>query len=314
MGKLSASIVQFKGENYTTWKERVRDFLDIKNLLDIIDNEVPPTQLQTSRWILRNKKARFYIKSLLDDTFVGRYTTTDGYARSIMEKLDSVFMRSSHNSQITITSQIMAIKAEKGEEMKEYFARFDDILDKLILAGGEMSEILKITCLTRGLPQGYDHAKNTIRGMKTVTMEEVRNPLLETEDCLKASPDTSQKALMTSRPSETQQQNPRKLEVNTRGRGKSFRGHGYYNNRGHKNFKTQRGRGGYYNSGRGYYNNRGRGSNTHRGFGAHHNYNRGGYNKGGSDQKCTFCERYGHRREECRHFQRESENNAKKRR
>lgn len=269
------NITPFKGQNYNLWKDRVRDYLDEKNLLRVVDDDIPEDP--SLDYELKNKRALFAIKKFLDDTLYCRIKAADGRAKTMFKMLDEVYERKSQNTMISLTTQLMTLKAEKEEKMEDYFSRIEDLCDQLILAGGKMAETTKIAILINGLPTEFSSVQMTLRAKENVTLNGAKNLLLETEASFKCQqPDSGLKALVASDSLENQQT---KIVDNNRGRGGySFRGRGHH-----------RGRGGY-NRGRGQY--RGRGV-PRRGNSNNFNQNRGG---------CFQCGRSGHKRQNCRYY------------
>lgn len=270
------NITPFDGNNFITWRTRVRGCLRAKGLLDIVDQENPENP--NPNWIKRDNAAKYLIQKYLADSHMGYAESEDVTAKEIFNSLNETYDRKSQASQMSIKRRLMRLKLEGETTLNDHFIKFENLISELSSAGAHTSENDKCTYLLESMPDSYESMKTALTTISDddINLPFIKNKLLDHETTLKQkSQDTSNKVLivnnkMTVPPSE---ENKRQNNFGKFSRRGKFNRRGSYNrNRNFtpNNFKFQRG---------------GR--------------------KNFSKYECFQCGRKGHKKQDCYYFKRE---------
>lgn len=165
------------GDDYNTWKFKMQLYLKTLGLLDIIQQPIPADR--SKEWNEKNVKALFEITEYLDDSLIQRSNT----AKRAFKHLDQTYGRVSEATQTGIKKKLHRLAVKENEAMKQYFARFENLLRELTAAGGKFTENDKVTWLTGELPTAYNVLMDSIKTLsnKKHNINYIKARLLEKE-------------------------------------------------------------------------------------------------------------------------------------
>lgn len=101
-------------------------------------------------------------------------------AKAMYEALLGVFQRKSITNQLTLRMRLAQMKLD-GNDMTTHFAKFDNVIRELRLAGAKLEESDLIVSLFLTLPDSYESLVNSIEGMdeSKLTLDYVKSRLLD---------------------------------------------------------------------------------------------------------------------------------------
>ena len=126
MESSNAGIALFDGTNFPTWKCRVISRLDALGVKEVIDVEETPTadDLEEPVFHNHNAKAKDTIIRCIADSHL-EYVIGEDTAYGMLEKLTSIFARSSRKSRIFYRMKWESLRCGEYEPLRQFFTHLD---------------------------------------------------------------------------------------------------------------------------------------------------------------------------------------------
>uniref|UniRef100_A0AAG5DSQ9 Integrase catalytic domain-containing protein n=1 Tax=Anopheles atroparvus TaxID=41427 RepID=A0AAG5DSQ9_ANOAO len=128
-----------------TWKFRMRSLLEREEQWDVVDQQ-KPEQVDAGymAWKRNDIKAKATI-SLLCET-----------AREMWQSLLEYHEKATIGNQVTVLRQVCFKNLSEGGDVEKHLEEFECLFERLVNAGVEFNELLRIVMMLRNLPPSYD--------------------------------------------------------------------------------------------------------------------------------------------------------------
>lgn len=180
------TISQFNGTNFNNWKYRVSILFNEKDLRRYIEN--------SSEDILSNATANTHdaikleekkcisilVQTICDAQF--EYIKEKKTVKEMFDTLCGVFKGKSTASQLLLRKQLLTMKCNESEDIKDHFFHFDKIVHELKSTGAKIEDLDVVVYLLLTLPKSYnnlvtvletiDQSKLSLEFVKTRLMDE----------------------------------------------------------------------------------------------------------------------------------------------
>lgn len=185
-------IYQFTGVNFSNWKYRLITFLEEKGLEQFLTKDV---QAILDENLLRSneteakiksdaKKCKSILVSWIADSQL-EYVKEKTTAKEMYETLVGIFERQSIASQLILRKRLLTIKFHDGDNINEFFLKFDSTVSELKSVGAKLDDIDIVCQLLLTLPKSFDNLVTAIETCDTakLTMEFVKGRIFD--ECTK---------------------------------------------------------------------------------------------------------------------------------
>lgn len=197
------NIKPFSGENYGTWKLRVRTLLKELKVLSVIDDLSSEAEKAKPEWQDKDDTAKGVIIDYLSDSFIRFATEPNISAKKIFENLDNIYERKSIASEIVARRKLSLFKLEGDITLTDHFARFENIIQEATACGAQFAEPEKISYLLVSLPESYNGIVTALETLSqdNISLDYVKVRLLDYEVKIRGEKkDTSSKVLFAETP------------------------------------------------------------------------------------------------------------------
>lgn len=161
-------------ENFDTWKLAAKSSLIIKNLWEVIENEVSPDESPAT-----NAKAISEIVLIIDASLYN-YIENSKQASVVWHSLEKSFDDSGVARKVTILNQLVSVKLKHYNSIEKYINAILLYWNKTKVAGFKIEEQVIASLMLGGLPEDY---RAMILGIensgKELTVDYVKNVLLQ---------------------------------------------------------------------------------------------------------------------------------------
>ena len=145
----------FDGSNFSSWKFRLSTILEYKECNEQASRAATPNDNQDD-WNKKDIKARAILIGTISDKQI-EFIKDCRTAYDMMNRLESLYNTKSTSLQIINRNKIEQIKLKHYYIVEEFFADFEEAVNKFKAAGGEIEEKEKRNYLLKALPQDYSH-------------------------------------------------------------------------------------------------------------------------------------------------------------
>lgn len=184
----STGIKQFKGEGFEYWKFRVQTYLEMKGVKHCLTADVPSTDPEKKAFMGKDVIAKHMIVSFIADEHL-EVVQEKQTANEMWKALNQTFGKSGAVSQHLLRKKLNNLKMLQGENMTEFFSRFDKVVRELKAAGAKLEKDDVISHLTINLPASYDAIVTALENIPDLTLELVKSRLLAEEQKKKGRED-----------------------------------------------------------------------------------------------------------------------------
>ena len=176
---------KFNGTNFSQWKFRLDLLLEEKSLKEFVEGDLTSEadegidQKEKDILLVKDAKCRSLIAQTINDEQL-TYIMDKKTSKEMYDGLLSMFQRRSITSQLVLRKQLMSMKFD-GNDMQKHFARFDNIVRDLRLAGAKPEEQDLIVSLFLTLNEKYDALIESLNGMdeSKLTLDYAKSRLLD---------------------------------------------------------------------------------------------------------------------------------------
>lgn len=140
-------IPRFDGTNFSNWKFRIETYLDEKDLLKYVEQDlssISEGSAGQSSHTTREKKCRSIIIQYIADNQL-EHVKDKKHAKDVFDTLKSVYERKSVASQLFLRKKLITMKYDEGTPIAGYFLEFDKTVRELKSIGGTV-EPMDIVC------------------------------------------------------------------------------------------------------------------------------------------------------------------------
>ncbi|KAK7582221.1 hypothetical protein V9T40_013666 [Parthenolecanium corni] len=190
MSSDNVPIPKFDGSTkYDTWRYQFMLLLEYKNCKSVIDSETRPNAIKEEEWKRMDVKAKFFISLAVNPDEI--IDCESAYA--MIKKLDSLYKTKSESRIILIERRLDALKFKEGEDVTEFFTKFERIVNELSSAGVTIDPKKKLHYLLLALPKTCHHLIDTVDLVpeKDRNINYIREKLLTREAAAKKGTDSN---------------------------------------------------------------------------------------------------------------------------
>lgn len=179
-------IPLFDGTNFNNWRFRVEMALDEKNLSEYIKKDyltllaAATNQKDQERVTANEKKCKNIIVQSVHDCQLENIKDKDT-AKAMVDGLTNIYERKSISTKLLLKRELLLMKYQKSDDMKDHLVKFDTKIRELKSAGAKMEEEDIVVHLLLTLPDTYDNLITAIGTMdqNKVTLEIVKSHVLD---------------------------------------------------------------------------------------------------------------------------------------
>ena len=176
-GEMRHKNTCFDGEEYDTWKQRIKMYLKMKKCQEVITRKKDLTKYK-EEWDEKDIIAINYIYSALSNKqmeYVKKFDTT----YEIMEELDKRYSKESTALQIICRNRLEKMKLNRYSNTATFTNEFEKAINELSAAGAKITEQEKLNYMLNTLPSSYSYIGDLIDALlkEDQTVAYVKNKL-----------------------------------------------------------------------------------------------------------------------------------------
>ena len=213
-------MIKLNLTNYPTWKQLMEDLLYCKDLYKPIKVSEKPSNIEKEEWEVQHRKCIAYIRRWMEMN-LHEHISNETRADVVWQKLENLFAKKTAGNKISLLKRLVNLKYRDGGSMVEHTSQFQSLVNQLLTMKMKMDDEMQASLLLSSLPESWETLVITITNSMsegTLTMDLVKDTLLNEEVRRKAQGDYSSGALITER----QERRGRSLNRNSHGsRGRS---------------------------------------------------------------------------------------------
>lgn len=176
------TVDRLTGENYHTWKFRMRLILKEQGLNDMIENEFNAENFEQAADLnaarRRDSKCMNIITQCIESSQI-EIIRNQRTAYGMWSALEQMYERKGLPGQLFLKRKLFSMRLKEGENMETFLRQFDDTKNKLEAAGGELKEQDVICSLLLALPKSYETVVAVLENKEDVTLDFVKAKLKE---------------------------------------------------------------------------------------------------------------------------------------
>lgn len=147
------SITKLNGENYFTWKYKLKLLLIEKGVWSSIAGEKPSPV--TAEWTRNDEKAQSAIGLNVDDMQIHLIRECIS-AKDVWNTLKDFYEKDTPSNRLHIVRKIMTSKLEEGGDAEKHITKMTELFQRLFALGDMDPEFFKSAALLGSLPESYD--------------------------------------------------------------------------------------------------------------------------------------------------------------
>ncbi|KAK2578108.1 hypothetical protein KPH14_000538, partial [Odynerus spinipes] len=151
----------FNGTQYDKWKFRLKSFLEMKECLEVIEEDNKPENCTDADWKKKEIKAKNYIVHSVSDTQL-EIIISEPTARRMILKLDETYLIKSSALKLLCKRKLLELKMEEGEDPSDFFNEFEKLTNELTNAGETVSREDKLNYLLLALPESMSRIVDVV--------------------------------------------------------------------------------------------------------------------------------------------------------
>lgn len=182
----AAAFEKLRGrENFDIWKVAIKSYLIIKNLWQVIEEDIPPESSPNT-----NAQAISELTLSIDSSLYN-YIEDSKSASVVWKGFLKAFDDSGTTRKVTIMHELVSVKLIDSGNMEKYINEILLYWNKSKVAGFKIEEQVIASLMLGGLPEEYrpmvlgieNSAKElTVDYVKTVLLQEIKDPILKRHD------------------------------------------------------------------------------------------------------------------------------------
>lgn len=205
-------MVSLNGRNYHVWNGKMEDLLYVKRWhLPVFDDDKPANMTDVD-WALEHKVVCGFIRQFVDDTVLN-HISKESHARTLWNKLESLYARKISNNKMYLIKQFMSLKYKNGQSMSDHLNEFQGVIDQLSAMNVKFEDELQGLWLLGTLPNSWETFRMSLSNSTPdgiVTMEFAKSGVLNVEMRRKSQGSSSHsEALITESRGRSQSRGPK---------------------------------------------------------------------------------------------------------
>lgn len=185
MSGVNISVPVLSGSNFNNWKFRIRSLLEKEQIESVLNEDLPTDVTQRKDFLIKDAKAKAIIIQGVADKHLDIIKDAST-AKEMVNALQSIFVRSSAFSKLTLWRKLMHLKCNHRDNLEDHFLKFDTIIRELEELGSKINESDKICHLLLSLSKEYDTVITALETQPDIKIDFVKARLLDEEIKLKS--------------------------------------------------------------------------------------------------------------------------------
>jgi len=190
----TSRMILLNGSNYHKWRGKMEDLLYVKDYYQPVFLSEKPQGKTDEEWKLIHRQVCGFIRQWLDDNVLN-HVCGETHARTLWEKLESMFARKTGNNKLFLMQQLMSLKLKDGNSVKDHLNTIQGILNQMAEMGMKFDDEIKGLWLLCTLPNSWETFKMTLFNSApggVMTMDLAKNGIMNEEERLKVQGSSSQ--------------------------------------------------------------------------------------------------------------------------
>lgn len=205
-------MVSLNGRNYHVWKGKMEDLLYVKRWHLPVFGENKPDNMSDADWALEHKVVCGFIRQFVDDNVLN-HISKESHARTLWNKLESLYARKTGNNKMYLIKQFMSLKYKDGQSMSDHLNEFQGVIDQLSAMNVKFEDELQGLWLLGTLPDSWETFRMSLSNSAPdgiVTIEFAKSGVLNEEMRRKSQGSASHcEALITESRGRSQSRGPK---------------------------------------------------------------------------------------------------------
>ena len=148
-------MISLSGANYHLWKGKMKDLLFVKNLhLPVFASDKPESK-SDEEWDFEHQQVCGFIRQFVDDN-VYNFIVGETHARSLWEKLESLYASKSGTNKLYLLKNFVELKYKEGTPISDHLSEFQGRFDQLAGVDIKFDEDLLELFLLNSLPDSWE--------------------------------------------------------------------------------------------------------------------------------------------------------------
>lgn len=172
------AISKLGNSNYASWKFQIEMFLIREDLWHVVADVKP--EPVTDAWVKADRKARATLGLCIEES---QYVLIKDCvsAKAVWDALKAYHEKSTASSQLALLNRLCDAKLSESGNVEKHLLDLDSLFERLVNAGLQLDEKLKIAMVLRSMPESYHFLASALeaRPDADVTMQLVRSKLMD---------------------------------------------------------------------------------------------------------------------------------------
>lgn len=216
-------MVSLNGTNYHMWKGKMKDLLFVKNMHLPVFAAQKPDSKSDEEWEFAHQQVCGFIRQWVDDN-VYNHIANESHARSLWEKIESLYASKSGNNKLYLLNSLMNLRYKEGTSILDHLNEFQGLLDQLSGMGIKFDDEVMGLWLLNTLPESWEIFRVSITNSApngVVSLQMAKSGALNEEMRRKAHGSSSQsEVLVTENRGRTQKRDSKGSRENSRSKSK----------------------------------------------------------------------------------------------
>ncbi|KAJ4736375.1 Transposon Ty1-NL2 Gag-Pol polyprotein [Rhynchospora pubera] len=169
----------FNGKHFSFWKFQITNMLHAKELEDTLE-EAKPTDMDEKVWTKKNRQALGLVLNTLSID-VASHIMDQTTIHGLMKRLAELYVTTSSSNKLHLLRRLFHLKMAEGTLVTEHLGEFNLIVSELKATGGLLDDELLAHCLLLSMPDSWSTVIDVICGNSKVTLDLVRDRLVNEE-------------------------------------------------------------------------------------------------------------------------------------
>jgi len=145
-------VVSLNGTNYHLWKGKMKDLLFVKKMHLPVFATQKSESMSDEEWDFEHQQVCGFIRHFVDDN-VYNHIASETHARTLWEKIESLYASKSGNNKLYLLSSIVSLKYTEGTSISDHLNEFQGLLDQMSGMGIKFDDEILGLLLLNSLPQ-----------------------------------------------------------------------------------------------------------------------------------------------------------------
>lgn len=151
----TSKMIMLNGTNYQLWRNKMKDLLFVKALHLPVFTTQKPDSKSDEEWEFEHQQVCGFIRQFVEEN-VYNHIDQETHARTLWEKLESLYASRSGNNKLFLLKKMMALKYKEGMSIADHVSEFQSMMNQLLGMGVKFDDEILGLWLLATLPDSWE--------------------------------------------------------------------------------------------------------------------------------------------------------------